>query len=188
MIVTIHQPNFLPWLPFFEKIKSSDVFVFLNHCQFEKNNYQNRFFYRDSWRTMSVNKGLEPIVQKKYVSPLEDWKKIKVNLKDKKWLLDQYDECISESLWTTNHDIIMKTLKLMNIKTHIEYDFPTEKKSNERLIEICKKLGATTYLAGTGGKNYMNLELWKEEGINVVFQEVNENAKIHTLDFLGDRR
>ena len=184
MIVAIHQPNFFPWLPFFEKIKQADVFVFLRYCQFEKNNYQNRFFYRDAWRTMSVNGGLQPIIEKKYVKPREDWNRIKENLKDKKLILEEFDDCITDSLWSTNHNIILKTLRLMNIQTHIEYDNPTEKKSNERLIDLCKKLGATTYLAGSGGKNYMNIEMWKETGIKVKFQDTEEDMKKHVLDVL----
>ena len=37
MILAIHQPNFFPWWPYFEKIEQADMFVFLTHCQFEKN-------------------------------------------------------------------------------------------------------------------------------------------------------
>ena len=43
MTITIHQPNFMPWYPFFEKIQQADIFVLLGHCQFEKNGFQNRF-------------------------------------------------------------------------------------------------------------------------------------------------
>jgi len=184
MIVSIHQPNFFPWLPFFEKIKSSDVFVFLRHCQFEKNNYQNRFFYRDAWRTMSVSKGMEPIVQKKYVNYARDWQKIKTNLHDKRQILEEFDDCISESLWDTNQKIITRLLKKLNINVKVEYDDPTDELSNSRLISICKNLGATTYLAGSGGRNYMNLDVWSNAGIDVQFQELNFNIKKHTLDIL----
>ena len=182
MIVAIHQPNFFPWFPFFEKIKSADIFVFLRHCQFEKNNYQNRFFYRNYWRTMSVNKGLEPIINKKYLNHISDWNKIKVNLKDKKQILEDYDICISESLYETNAKIIIKTLKKLNIQTKIEYDEPTNLLSNERLISICKNLNSTTYLAGSGGKKYMDIEKFEKAGIHVEFQSIN--SSIHTLDIL----
>ena len=58
MRLAIHQPNFMPWYPFFEKIKNCDKFIMLTHCQFEKNGYQNRFNLNDKWYTMSVKKGL----------------------------------------------------------------------------------------------------------------------------------
>ena len=59
MRISIHQPNFVPWYPFFQKIKEVDVFVILKECQFEKNGYQNRFNFNNKWYTMSVKKGLE---------------------------------------------------------------------------------------------------------------------------------
>lgn len=184
MIVSIHQPNFFPWLPFFEKIKASDVFVILKHCQFEKNNYQNRFHYLDRWHTMSVNKGLEPIVDKQYVSHEKDWNKIKANLRDKKLVLHDYDSCITDSLYETNHNVILKTLKKLNIHTAIEYDNPTDLVSTDRLVDICKNLKATTYLAGRGGKKYMDIEKFEAAGIKVEFQTVSPEQSVHVLDII----
>ena len=43
--------------------------------------------------------------------------------------------------------------------------------ATDRLINICKALGATTYLSGPGGKEYMEVERFKEENINVTFQD-----------------
>lgn len=41
-IVGIHQPHYLPWLRYFEKIARCDVFIVLDTVQFNKNGWQNR--------------------------------------------------------------------------------------------------------------------------------------------------
>ena len=42
MIVTIHQPCYLPWAGYLQRMAQADVFVLLDHVQFERSNYQNR--------------------------------------------------------------------------------------------------------------------------------------------------
>src|SRR5262245_40858908 len=42
MLVSIHQPHYLPWTPYFAKIARSDRFVLLDDVQYEKNGFQNR--------------------------------------------------------------------------------------------------------------------------------------------------
>ena len=184
MMIAIHQPNFFTWLPFFLKMKSVEKFVILNHCQFEKNNYQNRFFYRGSWQTMSVQKGLDPIIEKKYVDPFKDWERIKRRIADKSKILEKFDACISDSLTVTNCNLISSISQQLQIDTEILFDEKTELTSNERLISICQKLGANKYLAGAGGKNYMNVKKFNDAGIEVIFQDLESKDKVHILDIL----
>src|SRR5512135_2324692 len=60
MLVAIHQPNFLPWLGYFDRMVNADLFVLLDHVQFERRNYQNRTLIRleDEARWLTV-----PVVQ-----------------------------------------------------------------------------------------------------------------------------
>lgn len=134
---------------------------------------------------MSVNKGLESIYLKKYANPEEDWHKIKENLKNKRSILDQYDSYVSSNLVKMNTDIIIKTMSLLDIKTDIDFDFTTNLKGTDRLVEICKSKGASTYLSGPSGRSYLDLEKFKDAGIKVEFFESQDTEKIHTLDFLN---
>ena len=178
MIISIHQPNFMPWNPFFEKIQQSDVFVCLTQCQFEKNGYQNRFNFNDKWYTMSVKKGLNPILDKVYINPKNNWNRIKNNLSEYKSILKELDKCIGESLVATNFCIISNLCDMLDIDTQLKIDYPTELKSTERLVDICVKYGATTYLSGIGAKEYLNESLFKEKGINVEYQKIIDKSSI----------
>jgi len=182
MIVTIHQPNFIPWYPFFQKIQQADIFVLLGHCQFEKNGFQNRFNMNGRWNTMSVKKGLEYINKKQYVDAKKDWERIKNSMPDYKHILSEMDDLITNNLYQTNSAIIHHLVKKLNIDTIIVEDYETNLTSNARLVDICKRYGATTYLAGQGGKDYLNEDLFNTENIQVIYQE-NMN-KIHTLEHL----
>ena len=106
MIVTIHQPNFIPWYPFFQKMEQADLFILLGNCQFEKNGFQNRFQLENTLNNLSVKKGKEPIVEKEYINPKHDWMKIKKRLFKYKNILNELDPFINKNLYKTNKDII----------------------------------------------------------------------------------
>ncbi|MCR4319560.1 MAG: WbqC family protein [Candidatus Brocadiaceae bacterium] len=58
MIVEIHQPQYLPWIGYFDKIDRANVFVLLDNVQYKKNEWQNRNRIRTSqgwqWITVTV--------------------------------------------------------------------------------------------------------------------------------------
>lgn len=187
MILTIHQPNFFPWYPFFQKVKSADKFVFLNHSQYQKNYLQNRFSYGDKWFTMSVNKGLDPITTKKYLNPEKDWNSIKNKLPQFKDVFPLFDDCISESLVDTNMRIITKICNILEIKTELLLDYETDLTSTDRLVDICLHFGADTYLSGISGKNYLEMKKFEDKNIKVIFQDEKEMIKNPILDLLKNK-
>ena len=182
MIVTIHQPNFMPWLPFFEKMMAADIFVILENCQFEKNNFQNRFNYNDKWHTLRVHKGMDAIINKRYIDAKSDWKLIKKNLLKHENVLSLFDDDICDELSICNTNIILKVAKLLNIKTKIVTDYPTDLRGTDRLVDICLKNNATTYLSGTSGAKYLDMEKFTNSGISVIFQQ--NSTKKPILDIL----
>jgi len=174
--IAIHQPNFLPWLPFFRKIEAVDQFVILTHCQYSKGGYQNRFQLNDVWHTMAVNSGLRTIQEKLYLHPIHDWMEIRRLLPEFATQLRCFDPCIGGSLVATNTWIIRVACEFFGIKTPISFDWPTELHSTDRLVDICRKLGATTYVSGQSGRNYLDLEKFGD--IKVEFQEIEAVDRI----------
>lgn len=185
MIVAIHQPNFVPWVPFFRKVQAADLFVILSHCQYCRTAYQNRFRYKDKWHSMSVSNShsqSETIREKNYREPRNDWAFIRRKLNHP--LLAELEQHIHTSLLETNVAIIQHLMKRLGITTPVAFDYPTELAATERLADICRHYGATKYLSGRSGGDYMDLGVFERLGIGVEFQQVKPEDEKHVLDVL----
>lgn len=185
MIISIHQPNFFPWYPFFQKMEMSEKFIILTYCQFEKNGFQNRFNIGDNWHTMSTYKGLVNINEKKYVNPFNDWGNIKKKLSNYKSILDHFDDCISEDLTLTNYNIIKKSANILGIKCDIILDEPTNFTSTERLVKLCETHNGTKYISGISGKKYLDLQVFTKNNIEIIYQDELSMEKIPLLKKLS---
>lgn len=181
MRVAIHQPNFMPWLPFLDKLASVDVFVVMSQCQFDRRGYQSRFMQDGQWHSMSVLNKREPICMKRYLDPEYHWKVIKKQLPGFLRELVFFDACVSESLLEMNRGILLRAVGLFGIKTKIVDDFPSELTGTSRLVDLCKTHGATTYVSGMGAKDYMEMELFEEAGIAVEFLNPPEDRKLSLI-------
>lgn len=160
MKIAIHQPNFLPWFCFFEKLHQSDVFVLLTQVQFEKNSWLNRCQVNGKWWTNPVEHGLVPIQNKRYTD--------------------------GQSLVYINTNFIWSIARLLGIDvTKIKFDFPTEKKKTERIVEICKHFGADEYLTNPEAtEKYLDERLLNDNGIKIV-PFVSKNKK-HVFELFGE--
>jgi len=81
-----------------------------------------------------------------------------------------------------------KVLEWLNIKTEIIFDSELDVtgKSSEHLLNICKKLGATKYLSGPGGRDYLNEKIFEQNKIKVEYQKYNPiiYSQMHTKSFV----
>lgn len=185
--ISIHQPVYLPWLGFFEKILASEIFVFLDDVQYEKNGWQNRNKIRTSegemWLTIPVHnhKGLN--LNEIKIQNNSNWinkhtKSIIQNYSKSEFFNNfwqdfeliyekQYDRLID-----VNIDFIKLLMEKLGIKTKTIFssELKIEKMGSERILEICKKLKADSYISGIGGKNYLNMDDFKKNDIIVEFQ------------------
>jgi hypothetical protein len=189
LILSVHQPQYLPWLGYFDKIAGSDLFVFLDLPQFKKREFQNRNRIKgpngEVWLTVPVvSKGkFEQPIKDVLIDNSQDWQKshwqsLTLNLK-KAPFWEQYSPGLhafystpQESLCDLNLKMSLWFFEQLGLKTpwKIESEIGTSSASTERLIELCKKTGATAYYSGSGGKDYMDEERFKAEGLGLSYQ------------------
>lgn len=189
MIVSIHQPQYLPWLGYFDKIERSDVFVFLDNVQFKKNEWQNRNKIKTSegwqWLSVPVIHSFTQKILEVEINNTVQWGRKHLNALVTHYskapfyknYIDFFEQTYTRE-WTYLVDInihvikyIVKALGLSDKKLVLASDLESREGSSERLIDICKQLGGDVYLSGKDGAKYMDLDIFKEEGIQVIFQD-----------------
>jgi len=86
-------------------------------------------------------------------------------------------EGILENSWSQLTELNVKTveaiLNQLGIKTSRKHagEWQLDQNPTGRLVDICLKSGADTYLSGAGGQNYLDLDQFETEGISVIFQD-----------------
>jgi len=189
MIIAVHQPQYLPWLGYFDKIDKCDYFVFLDSVQYKKNEWQNRNRIKTAsspiWLTVPVNYRFPQKIEEVTIDSRGEWRRKHLNSMEINYSSAPYfrDYFVSIKKILEMEYIYLKDLNialLVEIMSIIGVKKDTDKSSelgnfpdnpDDRLISICRHYGADTYLAGVGGKNYMNLEKYEKSGIDVIFQE-----------------
>jgi len=189
MIISIHQPQYLPWLGYFDKIDKADAFVLLDNVQFKKNEVQNRNKIKTAagcqWLTVPVTYQFPQLINQVEINNKERWQHkqqqalISNYKKAPYWsVLEAFFTDMFQSQWQTisqlNIHVVKKFVEILGIKTplHIASEmgnFPED--PDERLIAITKYFGADTYLAGSGGRNYMDVDKYERNSIKVLFQD-----------------
>lgn len=192
MIVSIHQPAYLPWLGYFDKIRRADTFVFLDNVQFQKSSFQNRNRIRtkDGWIWLTV-----PVETKGrlYETPLRDipinnrigWRKKHVAALRTNYAKAPYGDRMLERTapflardWNFLADLcfemLIDHLDALKISTKVAKasdmgDFSQSK--SELILEICRRLGATRYLSGLLGRDYLDEASFAAAGIEVIYQD-----------------
>lgn len=153
------SPNLIPNLPFFIKMSKCDIFIILSYVDFEKNNFQNRYLLNESdkWVTKSVKSGKGFIIDKQYAD--------------------------GSYLFPINMAWIHAIRRTLNIKTKIEFDYPTELKKTDRLIDLIKHYNGTTYVTNPSAKDkYLDEDLMRKAGIEIEYCNVPKHLQIHTFE------
>jgi hypothetical protein len=184
--VCIHQPDFAPWLGFFDRLLDSDVFIVLDDAQFQKNGWNNRDKIKTkngpAWLSLSLKKG--PFPQKINDVQLDDdergWKARNLNLITENYkTAPEFDrtfpdikrlyEMNAPQLVDFNMAFIRYILGVLRIDVDIHFsskmDIGGDK--TDRLVELVDAVGGTHYVAGTGSGGYLETEKFVKRGISI---------------------
>lgn len=191
MVITIMQPAYLPWLGYFDRIAQSDIFIELDHVQIERNTktsftYRNKIRTNNGWCWLSIPlkrtgseiiNSIEIDNSKKWMR--KHWMSIVNNYNRSPYFCDYKDEM--EFLYNVQSENLIEILDKF-------FDFFIEKfqiktkrikssslgigsKKNQLVVDLCKAVGATTYLSGPFGRDYLDLELFNKDNIDVKWHD-----------------
>jgi hypothetical protein len=175
MKIAISQSNYIPWRGYFDAIAGVDCFVLYDEMQYTKRDWRNRNKILSNQKELWLSIPVE--VKGKYFQKIKDTKTL-----DRKWIhahLQSIKHAYSKSacalevmpfiedLYHTCHFDFLSDINLHFLKGimgYLEIDTRLESSSNfqlpegktEKLIHICKKLGASAYYTGPAAKSYMD--------------------------------
>lgn len=195
MIVTVHQPHFMPWLGYLHRMARADLFIVLDHVQFERRNFQNRttILLEGEGKLLTV-----PVVQVSQKETIVDkaidnseggsrqwgpthFKTLKYAYR-KAPHFEQYAprlQQILEARWDKLIDLDLAMLDFVreafDIATPVvrSSTMKAEGARSELLLNLCREIGpGTTFLGGLGGsRKYLDLEAFAQAGIGVQWQQ-----------------
>ena len=150
MIITIHQPQYLPYIGFFHKLMLSDVCVILDDVEYSKNDFFNRNRIKTPqgwcWITVPVKAKMKQLIKDVEIDNSQNWgvkhwKAILANY-EKAAFFNEYQEFFkdyySES-WETLVDLNLKSIEYIAKKLNLNVKF----RRNDGKTEFIHMLNGT---------------------------------------------
>ena len=182
MIVAAHQPAYLPWLGYLAKLAAADVFVVMDELQYEAQNFQNRNRVKlargAAWLTVPLLRGsLHDRILDKQIdnagNPRQHWQRRTWRTLELHYGRAPYFRTYADELrdvytrtWTSLVELDLHMLDLA--RRWLAITTPIIRSSSlglggaktDRIIELCRAVGARTYLSGTGGStSYLDVDM-----------------------------
>lgn len=195
MIVAIHQPHFMPWLGYLDRMCRADLFIVLDHVQFERRNYQNRTRIvvdgLEHWLTVPVlqRSQQERVIDKQIDNPVAGEKKwwgghlyqtLRHAYRDAPYF-DAYGPRLLKILASRPDRLVDLNRQMLDFfRDALEITTPLLNSSelkvgsarSELILDLCRTVGADTYLAGMGGsRQYLDREAFAEAGVDIAWQD-----------------
>ena len=193
MRVAIHQPEYLPWLGYFNKVRLCDLLVIEDQVQYRRQRFQNRNAIKTPmgprWLTVPIHhNSLHTMINMVRINNKIEhgsvWherhlRTLRANYGRAKFFDDYIDaiNSVYQKDWQLLADCNIALLKVLfrilgiNVRTKRASELGVTTAKNERIIEICKRVGADVYVTGRGGLNYLNKQLFEADGITVLLND-----------------
>ncbi|MCL6499746.1 MAG: WbqC family protein [Firmicutes bacterium] len=184
MIVAAHQPHYLPWLRYMAKVALADVFVLLDDVQYTRRGWQNRNRIKtaDGWTYLTVP-----------VHTHADSRILDVKVAEERWRTQHWKslrtaygrsphfsphagffESFYANPWERLVDLNVASLDYLRSALGIRTPFVRASslgvpgRASERLVRICKELGATLYLSGAyAATNHLDRSAFRGSGVEI---------------------
>jgi hypothetical protein len=190
MIVSIHQPAYLPWLGYFDRIAKSDAFIFLDNVQFERNSFINRNRIKSAngpiWLTVPVRLAahFDKTIVEIEIDDRQDWRRKHLRSIEQSYARAQdfapkFDRLTAIYRNRTNRlaelcrDHLDFWLSELGVTTRIlrASELPVAGRKSALVLDLCKHLGATKYLSGPLGRGYLEETEFSKAGIDIEYHE-----------------
>ena len=185
--VAVLQSNYIPWKGYFDIIADVDLFVFYDDVQYTKRDWRNRNQIKTRagrrWLTVPVHASLGQSIGEVEIADTH-WAR-----KHWKTLCQSYShapyfhlyaaflkEVYLDRKWTRlshlNQHLIVSIARMLGIKTEFVESrvFDVEGKRLDRLLNLLGRVGATTYVSGPSGRNYIDEDRFRQEHIELVYK------------------
>lgn len=190
--IAIHQPNFLPWLGFFHKIRWSDEFLFLDDALVQKtgSSWSNRvkLISNDGgrWVTAPIDRnysGYLRLCDQRFSGDTGWRKKLAQSLRSDYGRTAHFDEIFTavtsllaeeiDLLATFNAAFIRWGMAVLELDTPVRNtsELSVLTTSTRRLVELVSAVGGNRYMCGRGALAYQEDELFETAGIAVLHQD-----------------
>jgi hypothetical protein len=189
-IVAIHQPHYLPWIPYIEKADAADVFVYLDHVQYQKNGVQNRNQIKTAtgpiWLTVPVAAPFGTPINKAPIANAQ-WRKKHLHSIEQSYAKARYAGLVGDGLkeilerdWEFLGELniavtewLFSTLGI-TAKRIRSSELAATGTAQDLILRICKEAGADVYLSGRGAAAYQDPKEFARAGIELQYQNFEQ--------------
>lgn len=188
--VAIVQSCYIPWKGYFDLIGLADEFILYDDRQYTKNDWRNRNRIKTpqgpQWLTIPVassgrhGQRIDAAEATDLRWPAKHWKAIVQNYSRAPCFESQaprfeqlYASLDDPRLTEINRRFIDAICEALGISTPISPStaYPAEGDRSERVLGLCRAAGATRYLSGPSARSYLEVELFRDAGIDVEFMD-----------------